>query len=330
MSSPLRLKREGDIYRILSIVPSGNWEFRVGRETVWFGNCEDEGCSMWLLDHPDEFYDDSIFYGGYRSLCQFRSQQNVTLATHFENRLPCYADTAGYTLYGHLRTDNGNNAEVRIRFYQSRTSGFSIGWETTGQITGTNEWTYYYKNFTPASGTNFFDVWLRSEGPDAGDGYAWFDNIGVVSWEDWESLSAVDDVVTPNDYYWIQIRTGVQTPEAAISYDEKIFEIQPALNEYASKEVAPTSLRCYPNPGRSPITIAYYLAETVEVNIRVYNILGQEVRTLNIGNQSAGHRSIHWDGCDNKGRQLSAGVYFCRIQPSVNEGSTKIILLRNK
>ena len=327
-SNPLRLRRKGNISSLLSINPGTNWQFRVGREAVWFGNFEDEGCSMWLLDHPDEFYDDSVFYAGTRSLCHFRSQQNVTLATHFENRLPCPTDTAGYTLYGYIKTDNSKNAETMVRFYQSRTSGYSLGSETTSEITGTHDWTLYYRNFTPANGTNFIDVWLRSEGPEIGDGYTWFDNVGVIEWEEWQPFNTAIEITTPNDLYWIQIRTDQETYTASVSYEEKKYYPQTGIGNLGKKQATCTSFQCYPNPTSKDITFQYYLTEPVQVTMRIHNILGQEVKTLYRGEQAAGHKSILWNGRNNQGRILSAGIYFCRIQAGNDQYSEKIILLK--
>jgi hypothetical protein len=327
-SNPLRLRRNGDISSILSINPYANWQYRVGREIVWFGNCEDEGCTMWLLDHPDEFYDDSVYYAGARSLCHFRAEQNVTLATHFENRLPCYSDTAGYTLCAYVKTDNGDDAEVMIRFYQSRYGGYSLGSETTGPITGTTDWAFYYNNFTPANGTNFIDVWLRSEGPQTGNGYTWFDNIGVIAWTVWQPFSTANTIVTPNDYYWIQLRTDMETHDVALSYQETKYNTQTAVHDHRKKQVVCTSFQCFPNPFRSGITFQYYLTETADVMMSIYNVLGQKVRTLSIGNQSAGLKTTMWNGLDDQDRVLGAGVYFCRTQAGGHEHTEKVVLLK--
>jgi poly-gamma-glutamate synthesis protein (capsule biosynthesis protein) len=328
ISNPLRLKKRGDISSLLSVNPWANWQFRVGREIVWFGNCEDEGCTMWLLDHPDEFYDDNIFYAGARSLCQFRSQDNVTIATHFENRLPCPTDTAGYTLCAYIRTDNSKNAEAMVRFYQSRTSGFSIGSETTGDITGTYDWALYHKNFTSANGTNFIDVWLRSEGPEIGDGHTWFDNVGVIEWEEWQPLNPTADIATPNDYYWIQLRTDIAINDATLSYEETIYASQTAISDAGKCQATCTSFQCYPNPSRSLVTFQYYLTEPVQVTMRIYNVLGQEVKTLSRGNQTVGYKQVMWDGCDKEGRVLSAGIYFCRMQAGEHKQTEKVVLLK--
>jgi poly-gamma-glutamate capsule biosynthesis protein CapA/YwtB (metallophosphatase superfamily) len=328
VSNPLSIKSEGNISEILSVNPSGNWQFRLGREMVWFGNFEDEGCTMWLLDHPDEFYDDSVFYAGLRSLCHFRTQQNVTLATHFEKRLICYSDTSGYTLYGYIKTENGNNAEVRIRFYQWRSGGPTLGSQTTGGISGTNDWAFYYENYVPVNGTNYFDVWLRSEGPQSGDGYVWFDNVGVIEWEEWLPLSAAMGISTPNDYYWVQVRNDIETTNAQVTYTERKYDTQTSISSTRRQQATCTSFQCFPNPARSTITFHYYLTETVNVNLIIYNILGQQVRSLVDDREDPGTRSAIWDGRDSRGRLLGAGIYFCQLQTGTDVQSQKIVWLK--
>ena len=87
-------------------------------------------------------------------------------------------------------------------------------------------------------------------------------------------------------------------------------------------------LFCYPNPANSAITFQYFLAEPVDVDLRVYNTLGQEVKQVHVGKQSAGLKKVHWNGCDNHGRRLSAGVYFCRIQSGDRKETKKVVLLK--
>jgi len=328
VSNPIRLSKEGDISSVLSIDPYGTWQFRLGRETVWFGNFEDEGCTMWLIDHPDEFYDDSIFYGGTRSLCQVRPHNASTITTGFENRLPCYSDTAGHTLYGYIKTENANSAEIVVRFYQSRTSSYSIGSENTGEVDGTTNWSFYYNNFTPANGTQFIDVWLSSTGPQTGDGYTWYDDVGLIEWTDWQDFAPPQMIQTPNDNYWVQIRTDVQTSEGVISYEEKTYNPPTGFERFSKDSVTFNLLQCYPNPAKSLVTFQYNLNEPQNVTLKIYNTLGQEVRTLLNEKQASGQRTIIWDGRDNKGRILGSGVYFSRLNVGARVQTKKLILLK--
>ena len=69
----------------------------------------------------------------------------------------------------------------------------------------------------------------------------------------------------------------------------------------------------YPNPFNPTTMIEYGLPQQSRVTIKVYSILGQEVRTLVDGMQEASYYRVQWNGRDNNGIQLSSGVYFFRM-----------------
>jgi hypothetical protein len=72
----------------------------------------------------------------------------------------------------------------------------------------------------------------------------------------------------------------------------------------------------YPNPFNPTTVISYQLSgiSPHRTTLRVYNILGQEVRTLVDKKQLPGYYSVVWDGRDGLGKEVSSGVYFYRIQ----------------
>jgi len=49
------------------------------------------------------------------------------------------------------------------------------------------------------------------------------------------------------------------------------------------------------------------------VALKIYNVLGKEVRTLVNGNQTGGNRSVIWDGTDNFGKTVPSGIYIYRL-----------------
>ncbi len=70
----------------------------------------------------------------------------------------------------------------------------------------------------------------------------------------------------------------------------------------------------YPNPFNPSTTIEFGLAETGAVDVAVFDLLGQRVRTLvHEAAQPAGFYSATWDGLDQAGRPVGSGVYFCRL-----------------
>ncbi|UCC10987.1 MAG: CapA family protein [candidate division WOR-3 bacterium] len=329
---PHHLQDAGSISSLVVITPPGTWQYRLGREMtwLWFGNFEDEGSTMWLLDDIDEFYDDSVAFSGLRSLCQYRPTGSGAIVTNLEGRIVCYNDTGQYTLYACIKTDNARDADVRVRFYTARYGSFSIGTSYLGaEVGGTTDWTFYHNDFIPEEGTNFIDVWLRSESPTGGDdGYSWFDNVGIIEWEDWQPFFGQVFFPTPNDYYWVQVRNNAPTDTAVLVYEKTTFSPL-AVNEYPTG-CEPTSflLHAFPNPARSQTAIQYSLSHPAYVVLKMYNILGQEVSTLVNEMQPPGQKTITWDGQDNRGRTLGAGIYFCRLHAGDETQTKKLIWLR--
>jgi hypothetical protein len=70
----------------------------------------------------------------------------------------------------------------------------------------------------------------------------------------------------------------------------------------------------FPNPFNPETGITYQVPVRTNVSLRVYNALGQEVRTLVNRVQDAGVYSAVWDGKDNNGRQLTSGIYLVRLE----------------
>ncbi|MDP2806574.1 MAG: FlgD immunoglobulin-like domain containing protein, partial [bacterium] len=83
-----------------------------------------------------------------------------------------------------------------------------------------------------------------------------------------------------------------------------------------------------PNPFKQVTTIDYQLAQPGQVNLKVYNIAGQLVKTLVSGQVGAGQHSIKWDGRDNTGNKVSSGIYIYRLQAENKDVTRKLVLLR--
>ena len=69
----------------------------------------------------------------------------------------------------------------------------------------------------------------------------------------------------------------------------------------------------FPNPFNGGTTIRYTLSYQSHVTLKVYNILGQEIRLLSDGVENGGERSVRWDGLNNAGAPVASGVYFYRL-----------------
>ena len=91
----------------------------------------------------------------------------------------------------------------------------------------------------------------------------------------------------------------------------------------------------YPNPFNPTTTIRYFLPGMSRVSLKIYNILGQEVRTLVDESQMAGEKTSLWNGTNNAGHAVASGVYFYRLSVQGTGGGDhsvtqvrKMILMR--
>lgn len=78
----------------------------------------------------------------------------------------------------------------------------------------------------------------------------------------------------------------------------------------------------YPNPFNPSTRMEFALPVAGSVNLRVFNLLGQEVATILNGPEGAGNYVVVWDGRDGAGREMSSGVYFYRIDVRAVGGGT--------
>jgi len=73
-------------------------------------------------------------------------------------------------------------------------------------------------------------------------------------------------------------------------------------------------LQNFPNPFNPETTIGYHLPEMSEVNLQVFDVQGQLVRTLAQTTQSAGRHTIQWNGRNELGQAVASGTYFYRLE----------------
>ncbi|MCK4408865.1 MAG: choice-of-anchor J domain-containing protein, partial [Candidatus Eisenbacteria sp.] len=84
----------------------------------------------------------------------------------------------------------------------------------------------------------------------------------------------------------------------------------------------------HPNPFSPSTLISFSLLIGGEVELTVYNIQGRLIRTLIEGDQPAGEHEVAWDGTDEYGIDVAAGVYLYRLRVGELEETRKMILLR--
>ncbi|MDD4687912.1 MAG: M14 family zinc carboxypeptidase [Candidatus Cloacimonetes bacterium] len=84
----------------------------------------------------------------------------------------------------------------------------------------------------------------------------------------------------------------------------------------------------FPNPFNPETTIRYSLAASSKVELDIFNIRGQKVRSYHPGMQAAGNYRFIFDGMDDAGQSLASGIYFYRMKTGDLVQSRKMILMK--
>jgi len=116
------------------------------------------------------------------------------------------------------------------------------------------------------------------------------------------------------------------------AYETAVYEFDIATDDGFGRGEAPDAgLRLgqnFPNPFNPSTTISFDLPRSGHVNLSVYDVQGRTVRTIRDGVIPEGHREVVWDGRDEKGKEVSSGVYFYRLTAADMALTRKMVLLR--
>jgi hypothetical protein len=89
-----------------------------------------------------------------------------------------------------------------------------------------------------------------------------------------------------------------------------------------------TLFQNYPNPFNPETIIKYEIPKSSFVILRIYNILGQELKTLVNERRPVGYYSIKWDGTNDFGQKVGSGIYLYRLQTEKYIESKKMLFLK--
>ena len=84
----------------------------------------------------------------------------------------------------------------------------------------------------------------------------------------------------------------------------------------------------YPNPFNPSTIINFYVPTRSWVNLTVYNVLGQKVKTLIDGDMGVGNHSRRWDGVTDAGTRVASGIYFYRMEAGSFIQTKKMMMLK--
>ncbi|MFH1143769.1 MAG: CapA family protein [Candidatus Eisenbacteria bacterium] len=327
VSRPIGLAGEGSISRIVGLEGVGpGCEVRWGREVLWFGGFEQaEGYHMWDLNSGDEWLDDGVSHEGEHSLVLRRTGSGGNIVTMLEKHLPA-ADTLRYSLTGWMRTSAARGAKFSLRFYSQRYSWTQIGELDMGSaVDGTSDWTWYSRDIKAPDNSLYFNVRCNLDGTQGGEARAWFDDLRVVEWEPWQSLSLPMGVPSPNNFRFLQIRSVDPATSVTVTYEEtRLTDAGASARESDPRHPVGVMMRpAAPNPFRGETALRFRLSAAAKVDLAILDVSGRIVEHLVRDEwMRPGWQRIAWPA----GRHPT-GVYFARLKVNNEEDRTQKLIL---
>jgi hypothetical protein len=92
-------------------------------------------------------------------------------------------------------------------------------------------------------------------------------------------------------------------------------------------------LQNFPNPFNPETWIPFQLAQDSQVTVRIYNLKGQPIRILELGQKAAGtyltkDKAVYWDGRDNIGEKVASGMYFYMLKAGEFTSTRRMVIIQ--
>ncbi len=120
-------------------------------------------------------------------------------------------------------------------------------------------------------------------------------------------LLVVGSNVTTDDLWYAKISLGAPKNAANDSELEQQGKLEAQIDSFSD-------VQTYPNPFNPATTIRFAVKEPATVKLQIFNIRGELVRTLAVGELDRGLYEKRWNGRDNTSRPAASGIYFYRLQ----------------
>jgi hypothetical protein len=249
--------------------------------------------------------------------------------------------------------NQNNSGDWNMRFAYSTNAGVtwtknrSLAWTTDYDEIACDLWVARKTNVTYANicylrarrislFQGWFDIYWGFS--NTNDPSVWNDNIDVT--ENWAALSYDGRQVCQGTYPslvelggWSGVVYAGQTPYdnfEGLYFDNRQWT---DVEEETGEEERPREFSLsdnYPNPFNPHTRIQYTVSsrQTNPITLRVYNVLGQSIRTLVNDTKEAGTYEVVWDGRDESGTEVASGVYLYKLEADDFVQTKKMVLIR--
>jgi hypothetical protein len=181
-------------------------------------------------------------------------------------------------------------------------------------------------NNNVGNGIGLFEYFteIRQDNPDPGYFGYQLKDVGNDNWIPEWPLPEVTDMKYTN----ASVKTG--STSGNIIGDPNWFgkKLDAVKNNSAIVPAAFSLSNAYPNPFNPTTNIQFTVAKSENVKLVVFNILGQQVKTLVNGEMKAGSYTATWNGKDEFGTSVASGIYFYRFESKSFNSTKKMILMK--
>lgn len=149
-----------------------------------------------------------------------------------------------------------------------------------------------------------------------------------------DSCQIPDGTPQPDQYNWLFEDTSyaffgsIDVPSTPLCWT--VADINSDVQEL-EKGILPTEFdlgQNYPNPFNPSTKLEFAVPHNSNVNISVFNILGQKITTLVDNEYAAGYYSVDWDATSDDGSEVASGIYFYKIEADNYTNTKKLMLIR--
>ncbi|MBN1756294.1 T9SS type A sorting domain-containing protein [bacterium] len=192
---------------------------------------------------------------------------------------------------------------------------------------GVKEWNFTIECGTLTPGRTVSIVWPKVHIPSVDDASFGIDNIDTRY-----TFTLIDE----HSGVETDMRTDVDTTYTftpTTPFHEFTFRITTygIATDIEEKETLPTTFALHqnvPNPFNATTTFKVAVPEESHVKLSVYNILGQEIKTLVNEDMNAGYYQIMWDGRTNTGSEVGSGIYFYEMKTEKFLDKKKMVIIK--
>lgn len=149
----------------------------------------------------------------------------------------------------------------------------------------------------------------------------------VPAYPGWPDSVLVTNV-TYGARYYAMMRVADEVPNWSRFSNLASFDVVTGVEVEPATPAPPARVQAAPNPFTASTAIRFSIPTVGETDVQAYDVSGRLVRTLHRGALRAGSHALDWDGLDDAGRALHAGIYFIQVRSGATTLRTKVFRMK--